>query len=163
MSVNIRLPSINALTEREQIAQIKSYLRQLVEQLNYALSEIGTGNGSTQTTSTQTYEVQGDDLDYYELRTLIIQELEEVQTLFDKLSAKMESEYLKEEELQTAIDEALAQAKASGEFAGADGYTPVKGVDYFTEEEVNSVAVQAAGKISFTLDEDGNLYYEVEE
>lgn len=181
MSVNIRLPSINALTEREQIAQIKSYLRQLVEQLNFALSEIGTGSGSTQTTSSKTYEVQGDDLDYYELRTLIIQELEEVQTLFDKLAAKMESEYLKEEELQTAIDEALAQAKASGEFdgpqgeqgvqgeqgiqgdPGQDGYTPQKGVDYFTEEEVDSVAKQAAGMISFTLDEDGNLYFEVEE
>ena len=46
---------------------------------------------------------------------------------------------------------------------GDNGYTPVKGVDYFTEDEVNSVATQAAGKIVFTMDEDGNLYYEVEE
>lgn len=44
------------------------------------------------------------------------------------------------EELQGAVDMALEQAKASGEFDGAqgekgekgdDGYTPVKGVDYF--------------------------------
>jgi hypothetical protein len=40
---------------------------------------------------------------------------------------------------------------------------PVKGVDYFTENEIKSVAKDAAGRISFTLDEDGNLYYEVEE
>lgn len=33
--------------------------------------------------------------------------------------------------LTTAVNEALAQAKASGEFDGKDGYTPVKGVDYF--------------------------------
>ena len=46
---------------------------------------------------------------------------------------------------------------------GEDGHTPVKGVDYLTEEEVISLAKQVAGKISFTLDEDGNLYYEVEE
>lgn len=44
------------------------------------------------------------------------------------------------DDLQAAIDDALAQAKASGEFDGADGkdgkdgqdgYTPQKGVDYF--------------------------------
>ena len=37
-------------------------------------------------------------------------------------------------ELPTAINTALAQAKASGEFNGKDGkdgYTPIKGVDYF--------------------------------
>lgn len=33
--------------------------------------------------------------------------------------------------LQEAINTALAQAKASGEFDGADGYTPQKGIDYF--------------------------------
>ncbi len=35
-------------------------------------------------------------------------------------------------ELAQAIDEALAKAKASGDFDGVDGYTPVKGVDYWT-------------------------------
>lgn len=43
-------------------------------------------------------------------------------------------DYLANAELATAINTALAQAKASGEFDGADGkdgYTPVKGVDYF--------------------------------
>lgn len=150
MSINIRYPNISGFSEREQISQIKSYLHQLVEQLNYALPTLGTADGSTQTTDTQsksTYEVQGGELSYYELRSLIIQELQKVESMIEDLE----------------------QAKENGEFDGADGkdgqdgHTPVKGVDYFTEDEVNSVAVQAAGKISFTLDEDGNLYYEVEE
>lgn len=38
-------------------------------------------------------------------------------------------------ELQTAIDEALAQAKVSGEFNGANGKTPVRGTDYWTEAD----------------------------
>ena len=42
---------------------------------------------------------------------------------------------ISQDDLQGAINEALAQAKASGEFDGADGYTPVKGTDYFTEED----------------------------
>ena len=79
-------------------------------------------------------------------------------------------------DLQEATNEALAQAKASGEFdgadgaqgpqgpqgetgpqgpAGADGYTPIKGTDYFTESDktelVNSVlaALPAAEGVSF--------------
>ena len=39
--------------------------------------------------------------------------------------------YLAEEQLPEAINTALAQAKASGEFDGKDGYTPQKNVDYF--------------------------------
>lgn len=43
-----------------------------------------------------------------------------------------DSKYLQESQLPDAINQALAQAKESGEF---DGYTPVKGQDYYTEED----------------------------
>ena len=43
MSGNIRYPNINGLTEREQLAQIKSFLHQLVDQLNYKLSFVPDG------------------------------------------------------------------------------------------------------------------------
>lgn len=42
------------------------------------------------------------------------------------ISGKLDANKLPE-----AINTALAQAKESGEFDGKDGYTPVKGVDYF--------------------------------
>lgn len=38
---------------------------------------------------------------------------------------------LSNDDLTDAINDALAQAKESGEFDGKDGYTPVKGKDYF--------------------------------
>lgn len=38
MSTNIRFPNITGKTEAEQIAQIKSYLHQLVQQLNWILT-----------------------------------------------------------------------------------------------------------------------------
>ena len=126
MSVNIRYPKISGFSEKEQRAQIKSYLHQLVEQLNYALPNLGSGDGkgqSTDTNSTGSYEVQGGEVSYYELRSLIVQELQKVENLIDELE----------------------QARDNGEFDGKDGQdgkTP---------------------KISFTLAEDGNLYYEVEE
>lgn len=42
MSMNFRYPNITGSTEKEQIAQIKSYLHQLADQLNYAFS-VGAG------------------------------------------------------------------------------------------------------------------------
>lgn len=43
---------------------------------------------------------------------------------------------------QKVINEALAQAKASGEFDGKNGETPVKGVDYFTEADQEAIVQQ---------------------
>lgn len=129
MSVNLRYPNITGRSEKEQIAQIKSYLHQLVDHLNFSTST-GTGIGTTQTESTQTVEKQGTEISYYELRSLIIQELQEVQKMVDQLEAKY--------------------VKNSG--WPADRYMAT-----------NASGNVIAGKLTFTLDEDGNLYYELEE
>lgn len=152
MSVNIRYPNITGLSEKEQLTQIKSYLHQLVDQLNYALPALSAGDGEKQTdsakaASAKTYEVQGGELSYYELRSLVIQSLENMENLINQIEKDRES---------GAFDGADGAP-------GQDGYTPQKGIDYFTEAEISSVATEAAEKISFTLDEEGNLYYEVEE
>lgn len=47
--VDIRLPTITGATEREQLAQIKSYLYQLAGQLQFALSTIDTSASGGQT------------------------------------------------------------------------------------------------------------------
>lgn len=46
MGADLRLPSINAQTDRGQLEQMRSYLYQLVQQLNYLLSAAGTGAGN---------------------------------------------------------------------------------------------------------------------
>ena len=48
--------------------------------------------------------------------------------------AKLNTDKLDASKLPEAINDALEQAKASGEFNGEDGYTPVKGKDYFDGE-----------------------------
>ena len=67
----------------------------------------------------------------------------EIPTKPEDVGAQPVGSYLESTELTTAINTALAQAKESGEFDGADGHTPVKGTDYWTaadkQEIVNSV------------------------
>ena len=53
--------------------------------------------------------------------------------------------------LSEAINTALAQAKASGEFDGQPGKTPIKGTDYFTEADINEIINAVYTKIA-----DGN-------
>ena len=58
----------------------------------------------------------------------------------DALAEKQpKGNYLTQDNLQSATDAALAQAKASGEFDGADGKTPIKGTDYYTEADKTEI------------------------
>ena len=132
MSVNIRYPNIVGTSDREQLTQIKSYLHQLVDQLNYALPSLGTGDDSAQAPSS--FEVQGGEISYYELRSLIIQEMQEVERLFEQLSKKMQAEYVSNNELHQAVDDAIEDAIESGEFVGPPGPKGENG-DLSTEEK----------------------------
>jgi hypothetical protein len=66
-----------------------------------------------------------------------------INALNQKIDSKVDSNVLPE-----VIDNALAQAKESGEFKGeqgvpgkdgVDGYTPVRGVDYWTEDDKEEI------------------------
>ena len=63
----------------------------------------------------------------------------------EQLVAKVKdifSDKVDKNEIPSVINTALAQAKASGEFDGkdgADGKTPVRGTDYWTETDKNEI------------------------
>ena len=48
MNMNFRYPNITGGSDKEQLEQIKRYLRQLVDQLNYAFSVIRTEEDTTE-------------------------------------------------------------------------------------------------------------------
>jgi hypothetical protein len=199
--MNLRYPNITALSEKEQLVQIKSFLHQLVDQLNYAMPGEISGEGA----SAKTYEVQGEEMSYFELRSLIIQEMQNLDALFNKLSGTYvptsgwtPGMHLGTDEngnviavegvenVEEAINQALEQAKASGEFDGPPGpqgigikntridNTGVLWITYSNDVTVNlgkviwegnvntnALAEQAAEKIEITMDDKGDLYYEV--
>ena len=101
MSINIRFPSITGKTEVEQLTQVKSYLHQMVEQLNWAFSTIET-KSTTETaeaTTKQTKETgasYGDAVSFYELKSLIIKSADVMNAYYDKINAKLEGMYVAE-------------------------------------------------------------------
>lgn len=106
MSVNIGIPNINAPTPEQQIPQIRSYLYQLAEQLNWALSTIesgGTGgnalaNVAVDSSVTSAEEEEKAQNTFNSIKSLIIKSAdivsayyEEIDKLFD-LSGKYVAE-----------------------------------------------------------------------
>ena len=66
------------------------------------------------------------------------------------------AEKVSKTELTTEVNSALPAAKESGEFDGADGYTPVKGTDYWTEADKAEMVETARSSIpTFNLTEMG--------
>ena len=69
-----------------------------------------------------------------------------IKTLIDALR----NDKLDAAELNNAVNTALAQAKASGEFDGANGHTPVKGTDYWTASDKAEIVAETASSIDLT-------------
>jgi hypothetical protein len=213
MPFEIRPPKIDAPEPMRQIAQVKSFLIQLVEQLNIALRTLESGATATSKSETPA-TTPTVPIAFNEIKALIIKSNDIIDAYYKKMSPKIENtlsdgisahdaaeashadirKLIKEleekvdslpggggdidtEELAAAIEEALRIAKESGDFDGADGvscthswngttltvtsasgtssadlkggkgdkgepgtngadgYTPVKGTDYYTEAD----------------------------
>ena len=119
MSINIRFPSITGKTEGEQLTQVKSYLHQMVEQLNWAFSTMET-KSSGQTANASTKEtVQGPGASYenavsfYELKSLIIKSADVVNAYYDKINAKLEGMYVAESDFGIYAEQTSQDIKAN--------------------------------------------------
>ena len=105
----IRLPNITAATEREQLMQVKSYLHQLVQELNFALSslEIGSSTGS-QVKQQGSREITQEEFatSYNSLKSLIIKSAEYVQAYSEEADRRYESLYVAQSDFGTYTEEA---------------------------------------------------------
>lgn len=100
MSFDIRLPNINATTEAEQIAQIRSYLYQFAEQLQWALNTVSTNEGGSGTSevkyeggksSSSTVE-DGAKNTFSEIKSLIIKSADIVEAYYKEFGTLLETE-----------------------------------------------------------------------
>lgn len=103
MAIEIRLPNIAGQSEKEQLAQLKSYLYQLVEQLQYAFDNIDTGNnvspGHTQP-QVVTYQASASPVNpeatFNAIKSLIIKSADIVDAYYDEINTRLEGAYVAE-------------------------------------------------------------------
>lgn len=118
MSTNIRFPNITGKTEAEQLVQVKSYLHQLVEQLNWALSTIESGNTTENKTSSGKSGAKGsgeamDSTSFNELKALIIKSASTVDSYYDKINKRLEGLYVSQSDFGTYTEQVSQDIEAN--------------------------------------------------
>ena len=109
MSMNLRFPNITGVTEAEQLTQIKSYLHQLVQQLNWALSNLEPSTASESNAGTKSPMEGFSEETFNELKALLIQSSSTLNSYYEKINARLESHYLKQADFE-AYKQEVTQA-----------------------------------------------------
>ena len=107
--IELRLPNITATTEREQLLQIKSYLNQLVPQLEWAMSNVSTPSVAVATmerkTSSATSTTMNAEATFNSLKSLIIKSADIVNAYYDEINRKLNGYYFADSDFGTFIQE----------------------------------------------------------
>ena len=108
MGIDLRLPNISG-NEREQLVQIRSYLYQLIPQLQFALNNVSTSNTQVVTTtprsllpssnngyglSTITDDDNTAQATFNSIKSLIIKSADIVEAYYEEINKKLESIYV---------------------------------------------------------------------
>ncbi len=108
MSVDIKYPKISSTTERGQFEQIRSYLYQLVDQLNYALNAIG-GEETTVlqqgSKATAAEESKKAEATFNSIKALIIKSADIVNAYYEEINERFTGQYVAQSDFGTYMEQ----------------------------------------------------------
>lgn len=99
MSIDIPRPNINAPTEAGRLEQVRSYLYQISEQLNWALNTIETDTGNkileiSRQNSAASETPEDVQSNFNSIKSLIIKSADIVDEYYEKISKRLEGVYV---------------------------------------------------------------------
>lgn len=129
MSVDIRLPNITGATPESQISQLKSYLYQMVEQLNWALNTIrseenGSKTGDIVTNGSASSDDEAQNT-FNSIKSLIIKSADIVNVYKEELDRIFAGEYVAQSDFGTYTENTLQEIGISPT-AIAQSYTDIQ-------------------------------------
>lgn len=118
MSMDIRLPNITAKDEAGQLLQVKSYLFQLANQLNYALSTIESGNTGSVVTAkgrpaTAVNERDDPISTFNSIKGLIIKSADIVAAYEEEINKKLKGMYVAQSDFGTYSEQTTSDITAN--------------------------------------------------
>lgn len=108
MSIDIRLPNITATDEAGQIQQMRSYLHQLAEQLNWALNTVETAQSGAATPSVvinKGVSPEEAESTFNSIKALIIKSADIVKAYEDTIFTDFNGQYFADSDFGTYIEE----------------------------------------------------------
>lgn len=120
MSSNLRYPNITGQSESAKLAQVQSYLHQLVDQLNYALKTIETESttaaAAAATASAKTEPTPQDaKATFNSIKSLIIKSADIVNAYYDEINARLSGVYVAESDFGVYAKETELKFEATSE------------------------------------------------
>ena len=150
MSIDIRLPNINSATEQGQLSQMRSYLYQLVEQLNWALNTVQDGAVQTvvqpmtaPTASGAAAAEQEAQDTFNSIKSLIIKSADIVNAYYETMRLRMDGEYVAESDFGVYRRTTAAELSATIDSVN-QLYTDLQSVEETAEGAYDSVRAVTA-------------------
>lgn len=118
MGYDLRFPMITGATEKEQLTQIKSYLHQLVEQLQWSLNNIDNVQiqyiqTPTKSASSKKTDEKGTQATFDALKPLIIKSAEIVEAYYEEITEKLEGLYVAQSEFGIFSEQTIQDITAN--------------------------------------------------
>jgi hypothetical protein len=140
MSIDIRFPNITAPTAEGQMAQMQSYMHQLVQQLNWALNTIGdaqSGNTSNVVVNNSGNEISPKEAEdtFNSIKALIIKSADIVKAYEETIKKDFNGEYFAESDFGTY----LVQTKNSIEENSSYSRNVYSKVETITNKDGNGI------------------------
>ena len=103
MAVDLRLPNITADTPDIKIEQLKSYMYQLVQELNFALNSL-----SSEASTSNDSEIMSDYMDavtiFSNIKSLIMKSNDIINAYYDAIKKKLEDVYVDVSDYQLFVN-----------------------------------------------------------
>ena len=118
MSIDFRFPNITAKDEVGQLIQMRSYLHQLVEQLNYAMKTVESGSsGAASNVNQHGAAASKDDANpqatFNSIKSLIIKSADIVNAYYETINARLKGLYVAESDFGTYTEATDAKIEAN--------------------------------------------------
>ena len=133
MSIDLRYPNIQGKTEAEQILQVKSYLHQLVEQLNWALNTVETAQSGNVTPALRVERSEAitpkeaEDT-FNSIKALIIKSADIVKAYETTIFSDFNGKYFADSDFGTYLEDTSRKVEENSKGV-TDTYTRVETID----------------------------------
>ena len=122
MGIELRLPNISG-SDREQLVQIRSYLYQIIPQLQFAINDIDTtrasgasGQVTPKVISSPSVPTIGTEATFDKLKPLIIKSAEIVEAYYEEINKKLEGFYVAESDFGVFAEKTTQDIEATSSY-----------------------------------------------
>lgn len=158
----LQLPDFNGATTSQKVGQIETYLYQLVRYLQVAQNTVQNTEAVAQQKGTMPATAVGGEISqaaWNATKSLIIKSAQIVDAFYEKISTRLEGEYVAQSDFGTYTKQTAAALAATSE-ALTQLYTNLQTLDAQTQQLINTTAYIRSGLLD--EDEDGRPVYGIE-